>query len=140
MSKSSSKSHPKKRAPSNTTKRSVIPDGGIYTFIVGVGAIGMVFWWGSSPDDWQYGLVGYLIFIAILVNLNAWKACQGRRLSSWQQSLARLPLRCAGYGIKGGRPIEAAKSHQGAKTMVLISMAFSVAVILLLTWWLKLFR
>lgn len=140
MSKTSSKSHPKKRAPSNTAKRSVIPDGGIYTFIVGVGAIGMVFWWATSRDDWQYGLVGYLIVIAVLVNLNAWKACQGQHLSSWQQSLARLPLRCAGYGTKTGRPIEAAKSHQGAKTMVLISMAFSVAVILLLTWLLKLFR
>ena len=139
MSKSSSKSHPKKKSSDKAATRAVIPDGGIYTFIVGVGAIGMVFWWATSRDDWQYGLVGYLIVVAVLVNLNAWKACQGRHLSSWQQSLARLPLRCAGYGTKGGKPIEAAKGHQGAKTMVLISMAFSVAVILLLTWLLKLF-
>jgi len=140
MSKSSSKSHPKKRSPDKAATGAVIPDGGIYTFVVGVGAIGMVFWWATSRDDWQYGLVGYLIVVAVLVNLNAWRACQGQRLSSWQQSLARLPLRCAGYGTKGGRPIEAAKSHQGAKTMVLISIAFSVAVLLLLTWLLKLFR
>ncbi len=140
MSKSSSKSHSKKRIPSKAVTRAVIPDGGIYTFIVGVGAIGMVFWWASSPDDWQYGLVGYLIIIAVLVNLNAWRACKGRHLKSWQKSLARLPLRCAGYGAKGGRPIESAKGHQSANMMVYLSIAFSVVAIALLTWWLKLFR
>ena len=140
MSKSSSKSNPKKRSPDKTAARAVIPDGGIYIAIVGVGVIGMVFWWSSSPDDWQYGLIGYLIAVAVLVNLNAFKACRGHHLSSWQQSLARLPLRCAGYGNKGGRPIEAAKGHQKAKMVVLGSIAFSVALILLLSWWLKLFR
>lgn len=139
MSKSS-KSHSRKHSPSIAAKRSVIPDGGIYTFIVGIGVIGLVFWYASSENDWQYGLVGYLILIAFLVNVNAWKACRGHHLSSLQQSLARLPLRCAGYGVKGGKPIEAAKGHQGAKTIVLLSIAFSVAVILLLSWWLKLFR
>ena len=140
MSKSSSKSHHKKRAPGNTAKRSVIPDGGIYTFIVGVGAIGMVFWWATSRDDWQYGLVGYLIIVAALVNINAWKACKGYHLSSWQRSLARLPLRCVGYGTKSGHLIENAKGHHNAIVMVLVSIIFSIGVILLLSWWLKLFR
>ncbi len=139
MSKSSSKSHSKKRAPAKVKAKAVIPDGGIYTFIVGVGVIGLVFWWASSPEDWQYGLVGYLIAVAIIVNLNAWKACQGHHLSSWQQSLARLPLRCAGYGLKGGHPIETAKGHKGAKTIVFLSIVFSVVVILLLSWLLKIF-
>lgn len=141
MSKTSSnKSHSKKRSSDKTVTRSVIPDGGIYIAIAGVGAIGLVFWYGSSPDDWQYGLIGYLIAVAILVNLNAFKACRGHHLSSWQQSIARLPLRCAGYGNKGGKPVEAAKGQKNALMMVFMSMAFSVAVILALSWWLELFR
>lgn len=140
MSKSSSKSHSKKRTSDKTATRTVIPDGGIYIAIIGVGVIGSVFWYSSSPDDLNYGLIGYLIAVAVLVNINAFKACKGHHLSSWQQSLARLPLRCAGYGTKGGKPIEAAKGHQNAKMMVLMSIAFSVVVILALSWWLELFR
>ena len=52
----------------------------------------------------------------------------------WRQALARLPLRVVGYGRRGGKPLEAARGHVEAKTMLLVSIATSVVIILAATY------
>jgi hypothetical protein len=58
----------------------------------------------------------------------------GGRLLPWQQSLARLSLRWAGFGTKGGRPLAAAHGSRPAKIMLLLTMVTSVVVIAFLAW------
>ncbi|MEE8155407.1 MAG: hypothetical protein V3T53_10695 [Phycisphaerales bacterium] len=113
-----------------------MPDGGVYiAFAIG-GAFAMLLWWIASPDTWRSGLIGYIIALAFLVNLNGWRAYRGRHLSGWQLALARLPLRCVGYGTKGGRPIEAAHGASSVQMILFVSLATSAVTILLLSWWL----
>ncbi len=112
------------------------PDGAIYIGLLMIGGFAIWLWSIVSPQagTWKQGLLGYIIAIAFLVNLYTWRACRGRRLAGWQQSLARLPLRWAGYGTKEGRPLEAAKGSPRAKIMLLLSIATSIVIIVLLTW------
>ncbi|MCH8343616.1 MAG: hypothetical protein IH983_06485 [Planctomycetes bacterium] len=80
---------------------------------------------------------GQLVFAAaatVPAILSPRPAYQGRRLAGWQQSLARLPLRWAGYGTKEGRPLEAARGSPRAKIVLLLSIATSILIIVLLTW------
>ena len=135
MTKSSSRGRSKKSSPSRTAPRTV-NDGGVYIAFVLGGAFAMLLWWIADPDSWRSGLIGYIIALAFLVNLYGWRAYLGRHLSGWQQSLARLPLRCVGYGTKGGRPIDAAHGAPSVQMILFVSLATSAVVVLLLSWWL----
>ncbi len=135
MTKSASRGHTKRSSKKRASRRTV-PDGGVYiAFVIG-GAFAMLLWWIADRDSWKSGLIGYLIALAFLVNLNGWRAYRGRHLSGWQQALARLPLRCVGYGAKGGRPIETAHGAPNARMILFVSLAVSAVIILLLSWWL----
>ena len=101
-------------------------------FVLG-GAFAMLLWWIADQDSWKSGLIGYVIALAFLVNLHGWRAYLGRHLSGWQQALARLPLRCVGYGTKGGRPIEAAHGAPSVQMILFVSLAASAVIILLLS-------
>ncbi len=94
----------------------------------------MLLWWIADQDSWRSGLIGYIIALAFLVNLNGWRAYLGRHLSGWQQALARLPLRCVGYGTKGGRPIEAAHGAPSVQMILFVSLAASAVIILVLSY------
>ena len=78
---------------------------------------------------WQELLVGYLLAIAWLVNLYTFRAWRGQALGTFQAALARLPLRCVGYGTKGGKPVEAAAKQDNAKLMLMVSIAASIVII-----------
>ncbi len=108
------------------------PDGAIYLGILMIGAFG-VFLWHIMGGEWQHALVGFTIAVAVLVNLYTWRVCRGQSVLPWQAALARLPLRCAGYGTKGGKPIEAAHGSDRAKIMLYLSIATSAVVIVVLT-------
>ena len=135
MTKSSSRGRSKKSSTGRVAPRTV-KDGGVYIAFVLGGAFAMVLWWVTDPDSWKSGLIGYVIALAFLVNLYGWRAYLGGHLSGWQQSLARLPLRCVGYGTKGGRPIEAAHGEPSVQMILFVSLATSALTILLLSWWL----
>ena len=122
--KSSARAHPRRRPP---------PDRAVYIGLVMIGVFAIALWYLVSPETWTHGLIGYVIAMAVLVNLYAWRVTQGRRLAGWQQSLARLPLRWVGYGTPDGRPLEAAKASARARAMLAVSVAASVVVIVLLT-------
>ena len=135
MTKSASRGRSKKSSTSRPARRTV-PDGGVYIAFVLGGAFAMLLWWIADRDSWKSGLIGYIIALAFLVNLNGWRAYRGRHLSGWQSALARLPLRCVGYGAKGGRPIETAHGAPNARMILFVSLAVSAVIILLMSWWL----
>ncbi len=113
------------------------PDGAIYIGLLMIGSfavlLGFLF---TEGKHWREVGLGYLIAIAYLVNLYTFRAYRGTTLAGWQAALARLPLRCVGYGTRGGRPLEAAKGQENARTMLLVSIATSVVVIAGLSFWL----
>jgi len=128
MTKSHHKTPP--RPPANM-------DGGVYIGILMIGAFG-VWLIAIATGDWKQGLLGYIIAVAFLVNLSAWQVCRGKTIVGWKQSLARLPLRCVGYGTRGGKPLAAAHGSDRAKMMLSVSIATSFVAVLALT--LLLFR
>lgn len=82
-------------------------------------------------DAWREVLVGYVGAMGYLINLYAFRAYQGIAIPGWQESLARIPLRFAGYGGRNGRPIEAAQGADTVRTTVLISTALSVVIVII---------
>lgn len=70
--------------------------------------------------------VGYLALMAWLTNHSAYRAYRGQPMANWKQALARLPMRCVGFGAKGGKPLEAAHGAASAQRMIVISAVFSV--------------
>jgi hypothetical protein len=134
MTKAVTKRRPRK-APEHPAdaRRS---DAGEYIGLVMIGAAVTVAWYLISPATWMHGLIGYVIALAVLVNLYAWQVYGGKHLAGWQKGLARLPLRFAGYGTKGGKPVEAAHGQPAARMMLLVSIAASVVIVAGLSIWL----
>ena len=110
-------------------------DGGVYIGILMIGAFGIWLFTivSDSPDAWKHGLLGFIIAVAVLVNLSGWQVCAGKTIVGWKQSLARLPLRCVGYGTRGGKPLAAAHGSDRAKMMLFVSIATSFVAVLALT-------
>ena len=133
MSKSAAHGH-RKHAKRLAPGGAALPDGAVWIGIAMIGVFAVALWYLVSRDTWRHGVVGYVIAVAVLLNLYTWRACQGRPLVRWQQSLARLPLRFAGYGTPGGKPLEAAKGSGRARMMLFLSVATSMVVIALVTW------
>lgn len=131
MSKSS-KAHDRRSAKrSRPTQR--LADGGVYIVIVMFGAFGLLLW-SVAGQDWHHGLLGYLVAVALLVNVAAIRAYLGHDLSWFQRALAHLPLRCVGYGTRKGRPIQQARGAANALRIIVVSVLFSVGVLALLGW------
>lgn len=109
-------------------------DGGVYIGILMIGGFGiwLVTIW-AGPEAWKQGLLGYVIAVGFLVNFYAWQVCAGRTIAGWKQSLARLPLRCAGYGTRNGKPLSAAHGSDRAKMMLYVSIATTFVVVLGMT-------
>lgn len=133
MSKTPVRSHRKRSAAQQARQGS---DLAIYGGFLLIGVFVTFLSYLLSPDHWSQVALGYLIAMAFLVNFYAWQACRGQPLVGWQQSLARLALRWSGFGTARGRPLEAAKGSNRAKMMLMVSIATSVVLIVLLTWWL----
>lgn len=121
--------HHRKAAKGPAAARRRLPDGAVYIGILMIGVFALALWYIVSEETVRHGLVGYVIAVAILVNLYTWRACTGRSLAAWQRSLARLPLRFAGYGSRGGKPLEAAKGSPRARMMLFMTIACSAIVI-----------
>lgn len=113
--------------------RSDANDKAIYLsfIIIGIAVAGLAFLF--SPPNWGAVTLGYLAAVAWLVNLYAYRIYRGEHLAGWQCALARLPLRCAGFGRRHGKPVEAAHDVPKARSMILTSIAVSVAAIVLLS-------
>jgi hypothetical protein len=137
MSKAQRKPAARKPAARAPSGRRGAPDGAVYIGLVMIGVFGVWLWSILTPetvDSWKHALLVYLIIVLALVNLSTWRVYFGGRLANWQKSLARLSLRWAGYGTRGGRPLAAAHGSRSAKVMLLLAMVTSVVVIVALAW------
>lgn len=106
------------------------PDTGIYGafLLVGLAVVGGAFLLTDGKRAGETTL-GYLAAMAWLVNLYAISAYHGKPLAQWQQAFARLPMRCVGYGARHGKPLEACHGQPNAKMMIFVSIAFSVVIL-----------
>ncbi len=132
MSTSSGKRHRHKAKPARPTSR-LARDGTIYLGLVIIGGAVVVLGFllaGGWRTPLTGGLaVGYLALMAWLTNHSAYRAYRGQPMANWKRALARLPMRCAGFGVKGGKPLEAAHGAASALRMIVISAVFSVLVL-----------
>lgn len=86
---------------------------------------------------WKHALLAYAAIVAFFIHRSALGIYRGRHdLTGWQRALARLPLRCVGYGSEGGKPAEASHGDPKALRMILVSALLSVVVIGGLAAWL----
>ena len=131
MSTPSAKRHRHKAKAARPTLR-LARDGTIYLGLVIIGAAVVVL--GFLLDGGWHALtgslaVGYLALMAWLTNHAAYRAYRGQPMANWKQALARLPMRCVGFGAKGGKPLEAAHDAASALRMLVVSAVFSVVVL-----------
>lgn len=109
-------------------------DPAVYSAFILVGAfIVFLVYLVDLAITWQAAALGYCMALAFLINLYAASAYRGKHLDGWQKSLARIPLRFAGYGRRGGKPIEAAHDSPRVKAAVFVSVAVSVVMLLALS-------
>ena len=105
-----------------------IGDGAVYFLFVTLGACVSFFAWliaGGSAVPW---IVGYVLAVLWLLNMSVVKAYRGGSMAPWQKSLARLPLRPAGYGVRGGKPVEAAHGEPVVRTALITTACVSLAI------------
>jgi cytochrome b len=130
MSKAGTKSNIKQSAAKrHAAERS--NDRAVYISMLIVGAFILVLMWATMEgSQWMWGIVGMLLATCILINLYTFRIIRGGKLSQWQRSLAKIPLRFVGYGTKGGKPIDAAKGEDAAKMVLYVTAALSVLLVL----------
>jgi hypothetical protein len=136
MSRTAERKKKKKRVPGPRKPPAAKPmtDRAVYLGFIIVGFfLTMLVWLFTEGRYWRPVALGYIIAGAYLMNFYVFQVYRGRHLEHWQQSLARLPLRFAGYGTKGGKPLEAAHDHQETKKTLLVSIAVSAAIVVLLS-------
>jgi hypothetical protein len=131
MSKTSAKSHRKKKAPARRETDSTTSDLSIYIGLIMIGgAIVLAAFLLTDGQHWREFALAYLILMALFTNVYALGAYHGKRMANWQQALARLPLRCVGYGTKHGKPLVAAHNAVAARKMITVSIVVSVIVLI----------
>jgi hypothetical protein len=96
--------------------------------IVGLAVTGLGFLI-TTGAYWEEFAIGYVTLVAIAINVSAWNAYRGRRLALFQRALARVPLRPAGFGAKGGRSLAAAQGDSRASSAIVISVILSAAIV-----------
>ena len=134
MSKSSGAKHAHKRKSQSRPSSTQTNDLGLFVGLLLIGAF-FTFLLMLMGMRWQVCVLGFVIFLAFFINLSAAQAVGGETNLGWRKGLARLPLRFAGYGSRGGKPLEAAKGSAKAKMMVFISIAVSTIIVVGMTFW-----
>jgi len=133
MSHGTSKSRRKKAGPAPGPNVAA-HDRAVYTGLLMIGVFVVLLAVPLTEGAlWRHTLIGYLLLMAIMINGFAWRACRGGKLARWQAALARIPLRWAGFGAKGGKPLETAHGRREARTALLLSIAASVVLLGILT-------
>ncbi len=131
MSQSSRKSSKRRKPSSRSHPETGTKDSSIYLGLLIIGAfVVLLVSLLTGGEHWGTIALGFAAAIAYLTNFYAIRAYLGKPLLNWQQALARLPLRCAGYGTKHGKPLEAAHKSERAKMMILMSIAASIGIII----------
>jgi hypothetical protein len=107
-----------------------MPDGAVFIGLAMIGLFGVALGAVGMRIPWQHSTLGFLTAVIFLANLYGWRACRGHALPAWGRALARLPLRFAGFGVRGERPLTAAKGDPRARLAMLVASVVSAAVLL----------
>lgn len=108
-------------------------DRGVYVAFVLVGLFIAFLAFLMFAENWRPIVLGYCAAIGVLIHIYAFAAYRGGQLAGWKQSLARVALRPAGFGRKGGKPLEAAHNAPEAIKAITISLVITVIIIAALT-------
>lgn len=133
--RSGAKHHHKRKGQQATAASTASADIGLFVGLALIGAFGVFLLVLMTEMPWTSGLLGFVMVMAFLINLSAAQAVGGETDLGWRKGLARLPLRFAGYGARGGKPIEAAKGSERAKAIVFVSIAISVIIVAAMSYW-----
>ncbi len=124
------KSHQRKKPRGDKLAQPRTSDTSRYIVFIMIGlAIVGLGWLATEEHLWREFALGYLVVIAWMMNINAIHAYRGRHLAQWQQALARLPLRLAGFGTKHGKPLEGAHGSGRALRMIWVSVVGSLVIL-----------
>lgn len=139
--KTSAHRHQRARHGTQRPKPAVKPmsDRAVYVGIIIVGLfVVMIGWLFTDGVYWRQTLLGYTLLMILSINFAGWDVCRGRRLPDWKHSLAKIPLRFAGFGTAAGKPLDAAHHQPAAKAAMfrfgIISIVLSAALTVLLLW------
>ena len=127
MTKSHAKTQHHKRKPVKPARQQD-NDVAVYIGLLMIGLFSVALF-GTLYQTWQVFAVGYIIAILFLINLYGWRVYLGRDLAGWQRSLARLPMRFAGFGTKHGHALSAAKGQPQARTALLVCLVISLVIV-----------
>jgi hypothetical protein len=105
-----------------------VGDGAVYFLFVFLGVCIGVFAWLMGGEHAIPWIVGYVIAVLWLLNMAVVRAYRGGDMAPWQKSLARLPLRPAGFGARGGKPIEAAHGEPVVRSAMIATACASLAI------------
>ncbi|MCP3905484.1 MAG: hypothetical protein GY715_17805 [Planctomycetes bacterium] len=133
MSKTTAKKRHRKKPGTPPAPRT--RDRSIYLglFIIGAAVALFAYLVFEGQPYWRHITLGYVIAMAWLMNVYAVSAYRGKHLANWQQALARIPLRFAGYGTKHGKPLEAAHGSVAARRAIIMSVVVSAAIVVLVS-------
>lgn len=124
--------HPHSRHGIDRPKPATPPmsDRSVYlgTIIVGLFVV-ILGWLLSEGTYWRQVMLGWIVLVVLNINFAGWDLYRGRKLSDWKQSLAKLPLRSAGYGTKDGKPLETAHGQPAVRGAMLMFGVISVVLI-----------
>ncbi len=132
MSRSTSK-NPRGKAAAQRSAARRNQDRGVFAVVVMVSLFILGLWFLASAETFPYAVIGCVIAILGFFNLYTLKVIRGQKLAVWQKPFARLPLRFAGFGGRGMKPLEAARGEQAAMMAFYIALAVSVAIIVVVT-------
>jgi hypothetical protein len=108
------------------------PDSAIYGGLILIGLFVALLAIPLFQGHWREALLAYLVLMAALINFYAWRSYRSQHLAHWQKALARLPLRFAGYGTRGGKPLEAAHGQPAVRRAIVISIVVCIVVLVVL--------
>ncbi|TVQ54987.1 MAG: hypothetical protein EA377_04365 [Phycisphaerales bacterium] len=132
MSRSTSK-NPRGKAAAQRSAAQRNQDRGVFAVVVMVSLFILGLWFLASAETFPYAVIGCIAAILGFFNFYTLKVIRGQKLAIWQKPFARLPLRFAGFGGRGMKPLEAARGEQAAMMAFYITLAVSVALLVLAT-------
>ncbi|MCA9291911.1 MAG: hypothetical protein KDA25_12335 [Phycisphaerales bacterium] len=111
-----------------------VNDGVVYLGLTMIGLFALFIWGLLVQTQVRAGIVGLVAAAAVLVNFYAWRAYAGDHQANWKEALARIPLRFAGFGTKGGRSLRACHGQPKARTALLVCALVSIVIVVAVAW------
>ena len=118
------------RAKARSRQPRVTSDRAIYGLTILVGFFFTVIASLLLEGHWREPLFIYIVGLAYLITATTWAIYRGRHLPNWQQAMARIPLRFAGYGTPQGKPLEAAHDQPNTRSAFLASAVISILIVI----------